>query len=107
MSDEPLTKSPLEDPEGQAPPEEETGDDDDSTPTALGSAKYVHAAFFVVGIVTAFVAGKALAGVWSALAAWAPAVHAVPQLLLYGEDERPEFTMVMGIVIGLVTVIRM
>jgi len=75
-----------------------------ASPTNLGAAKYVHASFFVVGIVTAFVAGRILSGIWNALAAWPPAVRAVPQLLLYGEDERPEFTIVVGIVIGVVVV---
>ncbi|HVU04851.1 MAG TPA: preprotein translocase subunit SecE [Polyangiaceae bacterium] len=106
MSDETTTKSDLEEAEGEAPSDEESGDED-STPTALGATKYVHAAFFVVGILTAFVSGKVLAGVWNALAAWPPAVRAVPQLLLYGEDERPSFTIVAGIVIGLVVVVRM
>jgi preprotein translocase subunit SecE len=78
-----------------------------AAPTHLGATKYVHAAFFVVGIATAFIAGRILAGIWNALAAWAPAVHAVPQLLLYGEDERPEFTIVVGIVIGILVVVQM
>jgi len=108
MSDEQITESPPDEVEETAPPEgENASDDDGAAPTALGATKYVHAAFFVVGIVVAFVAGKVLAGVWNALAAWAPAVRAVPQLLLYGEDERPSFTMGAGIVIGLVTVVRM
>jgi preprotein translocase subunit SecE len=78
-----------------------------SSPTNLGATKYVHAAFFVVGIVTAFVGGRILAGVWNALAAWPTAVHAVPQLLLYGEDERPSFTFVVGIFIGIFVVARL
>jgi preprotein translocase subunit SecE len=78
-----------------------------ASPTSLGATKYVHAAFFVVGITTAFIAGRVLAGVWNALAAWPPAVHAVPQLLLYGEDERPSFTFVAGVVIGIIVVAQM
>ena len=78
-----------------------------AAPTNLGATKYVHAAFFVVGIATAFIAGRVLAGIWNALAAWPPAVHAVPQLLLYGEDERPSFTIVVGIVIGILVVVQM
>ena len=109
MSDELITESPPDDVEEKAPPEDESSSDDDGgdAPTALGATKYVHAAFFVVGIVVAFISGRVLAGIWNALAAWAPAVRAVPQLLLYGEDERPSFTIVAGIVIGLVTVLRM
>ena len=103
----------------EALPAEVVGDDalanvqDDSagagggSPANLGATKYVHAAFFVVGITTAFISGRVLAGIWNALAAWPPAVHAVPQLLLYGEDERPSFTIVVGIVIGAVVVAQM
>jgi preprotein translocase subunit SecE len=80
---------------------------DDWAPATLGSAKYVHASFFSVGVVVAFVSGKILAGVWNALAAWAPAVRTVPQLLLYGEDERPRFTFVVGVILAGVIVFRM
>jgi len=75
-------------------------------PTNLGATKYVHTAFFVVGILVAYVAGKILAGVWNALSAWPPAVRAVPQLLYYGEDERPAFTMVVGVLIGILAVVQ-
>jgi len=111
MSDETITKGPTGEPApGEAAPEDalaEVERADAAAPTALGATKYVHAAFFVVGIVTAFVAGKVLAGVWNALAAWPAAVRAVPQLLLYGEDERPEFTMVAGILVGVVVVMQL
>jgi len=76
-------------------------------PTNLGATKYVHAAFFVVGIAVAFITGRILAGIWNALAAWPPAVRAVPQLLLYGEDERPSFTIVVGVVVGVLVVVQM
>src|SRR5262249_41145802 len=81
--------------------------DEPAVPTSLGATKYVHAAFFVIGIGTAFISGRILAGIWNALAAWPPAVRAVPQLLLYGEDERPSYTIVLGIVIGIIVVVQM
>jgi preprotein translocase subunit SecE len=34
-------------------------------------------------------------------------VRAVPQLLLYGEDERPQFTIVAGVLLGIVVVVRL
>jgi len=80
---------------------------DDFVPTMLGAAKYVHAAFFSVGIVIAYVSGKLLAGAWNALAAWPAAVRAVPQLLLYGEDERPKFTLALGFVFGALVLIKL
>ena len=78
---------------------------DGVAPAQLGATKYVHAAYFVAGTLTAFLSGRVLAGVWNALAAWGPAVRAVPQLLLYGEDERPAFTMVAGAFIGILAVV--
>jgi preprotein translocase subunit SecE len=94
--------------EGEALPEEpqETGGSDDRAATNLGATKYVHTAFFIAGILAAFISGKVLAGVWNAVSAWPPAVRAVPQLLYYGEDERPAITMVAGGAIGVVTVVQ-
>ncbi len=107
--DDTITKEPTpETGEGDLSPDElMVAETEAASPTQLGSAKYVHVAFFVVGLVVAYVSGKVLAGIWNALAAWPPAVRAVPQLLLYGEDERPEFTVVVGVVIGIITVIQL
>lgn len=117
MADDEININRSESDEGEAAPDApdalaaardvESPSDLSAAPTSLGAAKYVHAAFFVVGIVTAFVAGRVLAGVWNALAAWGPAVRAVPQLLLLGEDERPSYTIVLGVAIGLLVVVRM
>jgi preprotein translocase subunit SecE len=76
------------------------------TPAQLGSAKYVHAAFFAAGILGAFIIGKVLAAVWNRLAEWPAAVRAVPALLRYAEDERPGFTMVAGAIISLLVVVQ-
>ena len=94
--------------EGEGLPEEpqDAGASDEQAATNLGATKYVHTAFFIIGILAAFVSGKVLAGVWNAVSAWPPAVRAVPQLLYYGEDERPAITMVAGGVIGVVTVVQ-
>jgi preprotein translocase subunit SecE len=74
---------------------------------SLGAAKYVHGSFFVIGVSAAYLASKLLAAAWDELAAWAPAARAVPQLLVYGEDERPAFTLVVGAVIGVLVVLKM
>jgi preprotein translocase subunit SecE len=76
------------------------------SPTQLGATKYVHAAFFTAGILFTFVLGKVLSGVWNMLAGWPPAVRAVPQLLEYAEDERPNFTMVVGGLVALITIVQ-
>jgi preprotein translocase subunit SecE len=69
-------------------------------PTNLGIDRYVHAAFFAMGVFGAYLIGKVLAGVWNSLAVWPAAVRAVPSLLAYAEDQRPEFTMVLGAIIS-------
>jgi preprotein translocase subunit SecE len=115
MSDETTTKADHLAREGEIPGDDAlatVGDggeapEESAVPTNLGATKYVHAAFFVVGITTAFISGRVLAGIWNALAAWPPAVRAVPQLLLYGEDERPSYTIVVGVVIGITVVVQM
>jgi preprotein translocase subunit SecE len=116
MADETITKNPPgeTDEAGNAPADlagVEGGGaapaDEPVVPTSLGATKYVHAAFFIVGIATAFVAGKLLAGIWNALAAWPAAVRVLPQLQRYGEDERPEFTMVAGLLIGVLVVVQL
>jgi preprotein translocase subunit SecE len=115
MSDETSTKAEDLAPEGELPQDDalakasdgEGSSEESAAPTNLGATKYVHAAFFVIGIATAFISGRILAGIWNALSAWPPAVRAVPQLLLLGEDERPSYTIVVGIVIGITVVVQM
>ncbi|HEY2404546.1 MAG TPA: preprotein translocase subunit SecE [Polyangiaceae bacterium] len=72
----------------------------------LGTAKYVHAAFFVVGILAAFIGSKVLGAGWTRLTEWPAAVHAVPQLIAYSEEQRETYTMVGGAVLGAASVIQ-
>jgi preprotein translocase subunit SecE len=78
----------------------------DAAPTHLGAVRYVHAAFFFAGILVAFLSGKVLALLWNTLAGWPEAVHRVPALLRYAEDERDSLTMVVGAVVGIIAVIQ-
>jgi preprotein translocase subunit SecE len=78
---------------------------DGGAPAQLGTEKYVHAAFFAAGVLIAFLSGKILASIWNMLAEWPAAVRAVPAILRYAEDERPSYTMLVGGVIGIITVI--
>jgi preprotein translocase subunit SecE len=78
----------------------------DAAPTQIGSARYVHAAFFVGGILLAFVSGKVFGLLWNSLAGWPEAVRQVPALLRYAEDERESFTMGAGALVGIITVIQ-
>jgi len=72
----------------------------------LGSERYVHAAFFLAGILAAFVASKTFVLVWNSLSGWPAAVRAVPQLVSYTEEQRDSIGLVAGAVIGALTVIQ-
>lgn len=83
------------------------GDQDErGEATNLGAAKYVHAAFFAVGILAAFLASKMLGGAWTHLAEWPAAVRAVPQLVAFSEEQRDTYCLVGGAVIGAVAVLQ-
>jgi len=73
---------------------------------ALGSERYVHAAFFLAGILAAFIASKTFVLVWNSLSGWATAVRAVPQLVSYTEEQRDSIGLVAGAIIGALTVIQ-
>lgn len=79
----------------------------DGAAAQLGTEKYVHAAFFASGVLVAYLTGRILASIWNRLADWPAAVRAVPQLLRYAEDERVSVTMVVGALVGLITVIAL
>ena len=72
----------------------------------LGSERYVHAAFFLAGILTAFLASKTFVLVWNSLSGWAAAVRAVPQLVSYTEEQRDSIGLVVGAIIGALVVIQ-
>jgi preprotein translocase subunit SecE len=87
-------------------PSGEIQDDADGTPADLGATKYVHAAFFAAGILTAYLSGKLLALIWGQLAEWPDAVAAVPALLSVGESRRGTYTMLVGVVVGVIAVVQ-
>ena len=80
--------------------------DDSAAAGNLGATKYVHAAFFAVGILTAFLGSKILGGAWTHLAEWPAAVRAVPQLVAFSEEQRDTYCMVGGALIGVVGVLQ-
>jgi preprotein translocase subunit SecE len=86
--------------------ESESEQDPDARPTALGTGKYVHAAFFAAAILGAYISGKLLLGAWNQLADWTAAVRAIPQLVEYAEDERETWTLIVGAVVGVLVVLR-
>jgi preprotein translocase subunit SecE len=74
--------------------------------TTFGSTKYVHAAFFAVGILAAFLGSKILGGAWTHLAEWPAAVRAVPQLVAFSEEQRDTYCLVGGAVIAAIGVLQ-
>ena len=72
----------------------------------LGASKYVHAAFFAVGILAAFLGSKILGGAWTHLAEWPEAVRRLPQLVAFSEEQRDTYCMVGGAVLGAVGVLQ-
>jgi preprotein translocase subunit SecE len=83
------------------------GDQDErGTAASLGATKYVHAAFFAVGILAAFLGSKVLGGAWTRLAEWPAAVRALPQLVAFSEEQRDTYCLVGGAVIGAIGVLQ-
>jgi preprotein translocase subunit SecE len=80
---------------------------DETEATAMGTRRYVHAAFLAIGILIAFLSGKLLTLAWNNLADWAPAVRAVPQLVAYAEEQRESISLTAGAVIGALAAFRM
>lgn len=95
-------------PEGAADASGAGGSDDEEEASAstLGSERYVHAAFFVAGILAAYVASKTLVLAWNSLANWPAAVRAVPALVALSEEQRDSYAMVAGAGVGTVTVVQ-
>jgi preprotein translocase subunit SecE len=94
--------------EADVPEETSTEIEHEARPLAgsLGAVRYVHAAFFALAILGAYVASKVLVLAWGAIAEWPPAVHAVPQLVAYAEDQREGITLVVGAAAGALGVIQ-
>lgn len=94
-------------PSGQAPLAVEEGDDDvGRLPAVLGVDRYVHAAFFVAALIASYLAAQILGLLWSTLTGIPEAVRAVPLLLEYNEDERGTICLVIGTVVGVLSVLR-
>jgi len=69
-------------------------------PAQLGSARYVHAAFFAAAALTGFLAARLFTSVWNWLVEWPFAVQHVPQLLRLSEEQRGGVGSIVGVVGG-------
>jgi preprotein translocase subunit SecE len=74
--------------------------------TELGVDRYVHAAFFVVGILTSFLGSQVILALWNYLAEIPSAVQAVPLLIEFTEDQRGTYCLIVGAVVGVGLVLR-
>lgn len=84
-----------------------TPTEESEAPAHLGAAqKYVHAAFFAAGILGAYLSGKIIQSAWNELAEWPTAVRAVPALLRFAEDDRANYSLMAGALIGIIAVIQ-
>jgi preprotein translocase subunit SecE len=84
----------------------ETDGEEVEAAVTIGSERYVHAAFFAAGILTAFLASKTFVLVWNSLSDWPAAVRALPQLLSSTEEQRDSIGLVAGAIIGALVVIQ-
>ena len=102
------TKEQAEEAEASAETSIESAEIDHDAPvaTGLGAARYVHATFFLIAILGAYVVSKVLVLAWGAIAEWPAAVRAVPQLVAYAEDQREGITLVAGAAAGTIGVIQ-
>ncbi|RYZ01253.1 MAG: preprotein translocase subunit SecE [Myxococcales bacterium] len=82
------------------------GEEGDRVATSFGSDRYVHAAFFVAGILAAYISAKTIGMAWNSLAAWPDAVRAVPQLVGFTEEQRETYSLVAGAGIGTLVVVQ-
>jgi preprotein translocase subunit SecE len=80
--------------------------EEDPEALMLGVQKYVHAAFFVIGIIAAYLLGKLVDAAWSLLADVPAAVRAVPQLIQVTEEQRGFQALLIGTALGVVLVLR-
>jgi preprotein translocase SecE subunit len=72
----------------------------------IGVQRYVHATFFAVGILAAYLSGKLLLSAWNSLADWPQAVRSLPFLIEYTEQDRATITLVIGAVVGVLMILR-
>jgi preprotein translocase subunit SecE len=81
------------------------GEGDDAA-AQLGMDRYVLAAFFAGGMLLAYVLGRTVHGVWSALSNKDWFSRALPALAGVGDDDKTTWGTLIGAVIALVAVVR-
>ena len=72
----------------------------------LGTQRYVLAGFFVAGMIGAFVVGRAIQTIWTALSNKDWFSTTVPRLAAVSDDEKSTISLLIGAAIALVVVFR-
>jgi len=89
-----------------APSTEAIEEEEEQAAAQLGSTRYVLAGFFAAGMIVAFVIGKIIHGVWSAVSNRDWFVNHLPRLAAVSDDEKTTIGMVIGGIVALVFVLR-
>ncbi len=76
-----------------------------ATTGTLGTSRYVHAAFFAAAILVAYIASKIFTSAWNSLAELPLALEYLPQLVGYDEEVRENTGLVVGALLGILTVV--
>lgn len=82
------------------------GSEEGASPAQLGTERYVLAGFFAAGMITAYVFGKFIHGVWVYLSNKDWFSQSLPTLAAVGDDEKTSISLVLGAVAALITVLR-
>lgn len=92
--------------EGQALATQEEEAAEKQLPAEFGVEKYVHAAFVGAAIVLSYIGAQLFLAGWNFAADKPAAVRALPQLIEYTEEQRGNYTLIVGAVVGVLTVLR-
>jgi len=74
--------------------------------TQLGSARYVHASFIAAAVLVGYIVSQLVALIWNRLAEAPWALKLIPQLVRYDEDVRGDVGLVVGAIVGIITIVR-
>lgn len=83
------------------------GDEGDSpAATQLGTERYVLAGFFAVGMLGAYILGRAIQTVWAAVSNKDWFSRAVPRLAAVSDDDKSTYGLILGSILAFVLVLR-
>ncbi len=86
--------------------EEEADDGDEQAAAQLGTDRYVLAGFFAVGMLAAYVLGRALQMAWISVANKDWFSQALPRVAAISDDDKGTYAILVGGVLALVMVYR-